>query len=610
MKPFSKEALNNQVEHLKQVERLSADQIAKHLNVSKSTVEKILKEENLCLFLFRIRIEYLGQVYQSNSVPISGWHRDIELGSDVALHNLNDFIQEVLGWDNTHLYEFTVSDNHYAYLGDDDYVVNDVFEKYYSAKISLGTLGLHKADTFIYLYDFGDRHLFSLTVMGIEKAENRTDFLRVVGLTGRDLIQYRTTSEEDEGQIFGGECTRTDFRMELLHQKTVPLSVRDDIKKVDFILAKDEKTLEHWRNSKDKQKWEIAVTILENRSMSLKEISKKIERPEKLLRKWIRIFNYFGIAGVERIMQCNLVRDKNAVMLEKVSLRTTKLMEIIHHKPNYYGINRSSWTLPSLAKVYKEQSGEKLGTTTIFTCLKAAKYTIKKARRVLTSPDPDYREKVEGLLKVLHSLGPDEMLFFIDELGPWMVKNYGGRTYVKENDVRTYPQKQNEKGTISMAGALSATTNQVTWMYIKAKDSSAMIDLVEILFNQHYKMTKLYITWDCASWHGSNALVSWLEDFNAETERSGAGPIIEFIPLPTSSQFLDVIESVFSGMKKGVIHNSDYQSETEMKTAISRYFLERNDYFKENPKRAGKKIWEIDFFRDIDAIKSGDYREW
>jgi transposase len=137
-----------------------------------------------------------------------------------------------------------------------------------------------------------------------------------------------------------------------------------------------------------------------------------------------------------------------------------------------------------------------------------------------------------------------------------------------------------------------------------------MISLVEILYNQYYSKKKLYVTWDCASWHSSNALVSWLELFNGETERLEEGPIIEFIPLPTSSQFLDVIESVFSAMKKSVIHNSDYQSETEMKLSISQHFRERNEHFKENPKRVGKKIWEIDFFQDRDAIKSGTYREW
>ena len=44
-------------------------------------------------------------------------------------------------------------------------------------------------------------------------------------------------------------------------------------------------------------------------------------------------------------------------------------------------------------------------------------------------------------------------------------------------------------------------------------------------------------------------------------------------------------------MAKAVIHNSDYQSVEEAMAAIDRHFLERNDYFAKNPKRAGKKIW-------------------
>lgn len=63
-------------------------------------------------------------------------------------------------------------------------------------------------------------------------------------------------------------------------------------------------------------------------------------------------------------------------------------------------------------------------------------------------------------------------------------------------------------------------------------------------------------------------------------------------------------------MKKAVIHHSNYCSEEEMKDAISRHFVERNEYFLANPKRAGKKIWDLDCFTDYKFIRSGDYREW
>jgi hypothetical protein len=47
-----------------------------------------------------------------------------------------------------------------------------------------------------------------------------------------------------------------------------------------------------------------------------------------------------------------------------------------------------------------------------------------------------------------------------------------------------------------------------------------------------------------------------------------------------------------------------------MKIAISRHFLERNQYFLSNPRRAGKKIWDIDFFADSEVIRAGDCRKW
>jgi len=47
-----------------------------------------------------------------------------------------------------------------------------------------------------------------------------------------------------------------------------------------------------------------------------------------------------------------------------------------------------------------------------------------------------------------------------------------------------------------------------------------------------------------------------------------------------------------------------------MKQAISRHLVERNEHFQNNPKRAGKKIWDVDFFHDTNNLRSGDYREW
>lgn len=60
--------------------------------------------------------------------------------------------------------------------------------------------------------------------------------------------------------------------------------------------------------------------------------------------------------------------------------------------------------------------------------------------------------------------------------------------------------------------------------------------------------------------------------------------------LPSGAQFSNVIESVFSGLARAILHNSNHQSGFGCKEAIDRYFADRNQAFLEHPRRAGHKI--------------------
>jgi hypothetical protein len=198
------------------------------------------------------------------------------------------------------------------------------------------------------------------------------------------------------------------------------------------------------------------------------------------------------------------------------------------------------------------------------------------------------------------------MFFFLDEWGPVQVRKRGGKAY--RNDHSTVPRHQVSRGTTSLVAALSATTNQITWHFLESKDSRAMMDAIEVLYNQYYTMKKLYVTWDAVAWHNSGQLLEALDQFNEETRALSVGPLIELVPLPTSSQFLNVVEGVLSGMTRAVINDSDYADATQMKQAISQHFRERNEHFKDNPRRVGKKIWEFDFFDNFEALRSGNYK--
>jgi hypothetical protein len=66
--------------------------------------------------------------------------------------------------------------------------------------------------------------------------------------------------------------------------------------------------------------------------------------------------------------------------------------------------------------------------------------------------------------------------------------------------------------------------------------------------------------------------------------------MVELAPLLSCAQFLNMIESVFTGMARAIIHNSDYASVEAAKAAIDRYFAERNDHFHRQPRKAGGRI--------------------
>ena len=79
---------------------------------------------------------------------------------------------------------------------------------------------------------------------------------------------------------------------------------------------------------------------------------------------------------------------------------------------------------------------------------------------------------------------------------------------------------------------------------------------------------------------------------NAEYRGKYGTPRVELVPLPSCAQFLNVIESIFSGMARAIIHNRDYESVEACMKARDRDILERNQKFQKNSKRAGNKIWE------------------
>jgi DDE superfamily endonuclease len=254
------------------------------------------------------------------------------------------------------------------------------------------------------------------------------------------------------------------------------------------------------------------------------------------------------------------------------------------------------------------QRGLPIARSYISKIIKDAGYRYRKAKTVLTSTDPEYRQKLKEITKILSTLGTNEKFFSVDEFGPFAVKKRGGRCLALRGHTRTVPQRQRSKGCLIITGALELSTNVMTHFYSKKKNTREMVKLLNMLIKQYAEEKCIYFSWDAASWHASKDLYARVDAINSIRK----SPHVKLAPLPCCAQFLNVIESVFSGMARAVLHNSDYRSVSQCKTAINRHFAARNRFFRENPRRAGNKIWGKELvearFSDSNNCKDPRYR--
>ena len=287
------------------------------------------------------------------------------------------------------------------------------------------------------------------------------------------------------------------------------------------------------------------------------------------------------VASTLMFAPCRSSRSKTNDIKLKMAVFDT-----LHRPPSEFGINRTTWKLADLRRVLG-QKGHTASEEVLSTIIKSSGYRWRKARVVLTSNDPEFSAKLDRIQWILGNLAPDEAFFSIDEFGPFAVKDQPGRSLTAPGEQRLVQQWQKSRGTVLLTAAIELASNQVTHVYSEKKNTAEMIRMMKVLTDKYRDRQCIYLSWDAASWHISKELNEAIRDHNSRL----GGPTVVVAPLPARAQFLNVIESVFSGMARAIIHNSNYQSPAEAKAAIDRYFEERNAYFEANPRRAGNKIW-------------------
>jgi transposase len=130
-------------------------------------------------------------------------------------------------------------------------------------------------------------------------------------------------------------------------------------------------------------------------------------------RDWKK-FNDMGAEG--------LFRDRPR-RIPKAEDKTIKaaVFSMIHSPPSEHNINRTSWKFEDICRCLSQQ-GVHVSKNLISKIIRRAGYKWRKAKTVLTSNDPKYREKLDRIKSILSTLGENDRFCSIDEFGPFAVK--------------------------------------------------------------------------------------------------------------------------------------------------------------------------------------------
>jgi transposase len=391
-------------------------------------------------------------------------------------------------------------------------------------------------------------------------------------------------------RLFPGEYSRSGFYQLFrcwFHEQEKELSA---IKLKAKFTPQELATLQHWRKGNDHRLWQVSVLLMTVYTYhSMGKLEERIECTYATMLHWLRTYRREGLEALSRPGNKKPIRKARRDAIEK---RMDEIVHLVRQSPKLYGFDKPSWTITDLAYAYSKASGKAISFSTVGCYLKKRGIRFKRSREVLVSHDPLFGEKYDHLQQTLSNLGKKEKFFSIDEYGPKSVRPKGGRQLVRKGELPVYYKVDKSKGWFICTCALELSANQLTWFYSRKKDTGEMIRLIDVLTLQYQDQERLYLSWDAASWHDSRQLRDYLAEINEPDYREKLKtPKIELVPLPARAPHLNVIESVFSGLAKSVIHNSDYGSVEECTAAIDRYFNRRNQHFLQHPKHAGQKIW-------------------
>jgi transposase len=252
--------------------------------------------------------------------------------------------------------------------------------------------------------------------------------------------------------------------------------------------------------------------------------------------------------------------------------RRERLRDLLHQSPRAYGQPTSVWTLALAAEVSFEQglTATRVSHETIRAALRRLGVGWRRAKRWITSPDPEYQRKKHARDRLLRLIEthPDWALGYEDEV--WWSR-------LAQPNVHTWTEPNQRLRLLDPAGpaddpdpkALACYGLLTRWVepdgqrhermllrFVDGRPVSAItMPFLAWCCARLAALGKraLLLVWDNASWHGSKAVRGWIRAHNRHVRHSGTGVRIVVCFLPSKSPWLNAIEPKWVHGKRRVI---------------------------------------------------------
>src|SRR5215469_12497763 len=133
-----------------------------------------------------------------------------------------------------------------------------------------------------------------------------------------------------------------------------------------------------------RQRKKAATILADKRGIPIRTISASLSLSRNSVRRYVRLF---VDGGVEALFAAK--RRSGGRLAENEQVRKF-VFSLLHEPPSVSGINRTTWRMGDLTRVLRER-GTPVCAQVVREITKSAGWRWRKARKVLTSTDPEYR---------------------------------------------------------------------------------------------------------------------------------------------------------------------------------------------------------------------------